>query len=607
MKLLFILFTTLATLFAQTEEPDVATFGDEAIKFSEFKNRFQLTPLSSYAGSDEAINRRNFLYTLVAEKLWAMEAVKYGFDTSDLMKTTFKAIEKMFLRDALFKDEIANRVVISNEEIIEQYQRATTYLTFNFLFSSDSTEIFYLYDELRKGVPFDSIFFNRDESAYQYEPIEYDFDKVEQSIADLLFTLKNGGDFTAPYNESSGWFIFYCREKLLADPPPNERQKLMSRVKENLQTQKTDEIYQAYHKKFFVGKKIETNGVLFWSLRDRIYKIFTEKKAEKKFNRSGNLSLDKNDFQKIETGFGNDSLSLPFIKIENQPVSFIEFLRAFQYEGFYVDTLDENILASRMNFRVRNMIEQELLAREALERGYNKLPEVENDIKMWKESYLFQLYRNSFRDSISFTENDLREFYNNAKNDTSALMINVVEILTDSLEVIEKIFLELQNGSEFKNLAGKYTIRTSTRATNGEFGFQPVYAMGEIGRIAARMKVGEIYGPLKLAEGYSLFQLIGKKESFGESSSFEESKKNIEEQYRTKKLQEIVEKKTVEFSKKYNLKLNEELVVNSIELENLRMLTFRLMGFGGRITAVPLTPLYYEWIESFKKQDEEIP
>ncbi|MCK7516464.1 MAG: peptidylprolyl isomerase [Ignavibacteriales bacterium] len=48
------------------------------------------------------------------------------------------------------------------------------------------------------------------------------------------------------------------------------------------------------------------------------------------------------------------------------------------------------------------------------------------------------------------------------------------------------------------------------KKSNGEYGLFPVTENGEIGRIASTMNVGDIYGPLELKEGYSIFKLIDK-------------------------------------------------------------------------------------------------
>ena len=88
-----------------------------------------------------------------------------------------------------------------------------------------------------------------------------------------------------------------------------------------------------------------------------------------------------------------------------------------------------------------------------------------------------------------------------------------MKFLTDSLEIIESVVRELEKGADFRKLASLHTKRTWTKNNGGEFGFFPVTMYGDIGRIAATMNIGEIYGPIKLPEGYSIFKLIDKREN----------------------------------------------------------------------------------------------
>ncbi len=46
------------------------------------------------------------IYSLIAEKLWALEAEKLGFDSTDVMKFSFQNIKRHESRDALYRKEI---------------------------------------------------------------------------------------------------------------------------------------------------------------------------------------------------------------------------------------------------------------------------------------------------------------------------------------------------------------------------------------------------------------------------------------------------------------------------------------------------------------------
>jgi len=167
---------------------------------------------------------------------------------------------------------------------------------------------------------------------------------------------------------------------------------------------------------------------------------------------------------------------------------------------------------------------------------------------------------------------------------------------------------QLDAGVDMRELAKKYTKREWTKQSGGEFGFFAANQYKEIGKIAAGMKIGEIYGPVKLDEGYSIFKLIDKKEVKEDVNikPFEEIKDSLRDVVRVEKLRTGLENKTTELAKKYNLQVNENAVYN-LNGENLNMLVYRYMGFGGRILAVPVDPLFTDWVESWKKERKDLP
>jgi hypothetical protein len=75
---IFVLFY-LASAFPQQIENTVAQIGSEKISSQEFKLRFELSP---YIPSNKHIDpdsiKYDFLYSLIAEKLWAKEAEDLG-------------------------------------------------------------------------------------------------------------------------------------------------------------------------------------------------------------------------------------------------------------------------------------------------------------------------------------------------------------------------------------------------------------------------------------------------------------------------------------------------------------------------------------------------
>jgi hypothetical protein len=121
------------------------------------------------------------------------------------------------------------------------------------------------------------------------------------------------------------------------------------------------------------------------------------------------------------------------------------------------------------------------------------------------------------------------------------------------------------------------------------------------------MKIGEVYGPLKTKNGYSIFKLIGiKKAKLKYASSFNNVKNEIMKQLKAKMVKNTLIKKTVEFAEKYGVTVNQNLL-KSLKVKNLQMLVYKYMGFGGRILAFPLTPSFSIWAKKWKKNQQILP
>jgi hypothetical protein len=308
---------------------------------------------------------------------------------------------------------------------------------------------------------------------------------------------------------------------------------------------------------------------------------------EKKF-------LDAVDLFKIENLFGEDSLSLPYINIEDRSFSLKEFLRYFRIENFFSDTTDFKTILSLLNNKTKKFIEEEMLAEEGYKRGLQYSNEVGESYNMWADNYLSQLARAGIVNT-GITEEDLVNEYENYSKRKN-IKVNIIEILTDSLELVEDILNRINSGEDMHSLANKYSKREWTRKTNGEFGLFYTSMHGEIGRIAGTMEVGEIYGPVKVPEGYSIFQLIDRREENIEKlPPFEEIKAELMNEVSARNSRTDLNDYTVNLALKYGVTIDFDLL-RTIPHTGINMVGFRYLGFGSRITAVPLIPPNADWV-----------
>lgn len=593
-------------IFGQTNKSNVLSkIGNEIITENEFIKRFELTPqlYAGIKGGEEAL-KREVLYSIIAERLWALEAKEMGLSDSELMRTTYKAIEKMYVRDALYREEILNKVKLSDEYLVEAFRRNSISLNLHYIFSTDKEEINNIYQQLIAGTDFYSIFLTRPESSLQEEPYIVSYGKMDKNVEDQLYKLKVG-EFTSPVQAPNGWYIF----RLLST-----EQKVIENVKQAEEQQKyvlkvaeatlTDSIYKDFYSRFFKDAKAETNKELFLKLSDLVIEVLMKKSHEEEKSTKNKIYLMPDDLYKIESDLSPELLNSEFIKINNQSATISDFLQELSIEKMYVDSLEENHVKARLNYAIKIFIEHELLSDEGYNRGLQNSVDVQQDLKMWSSYYLSESLRKKMADEIKVTEEEAYKYYlEKDKDTTSVLEVKIIELLTEDLDVIKHVLDELNNGKQFRELAVNYTIREKAKNNNGELGFFPISEYGEIGQRASVMKVGEMNGPIKVPEGYSLFELIDRKVDLTViSDNYDEVKTAVKQELKQKKYSEAIINKTTELANKYNLQINNEFL-NSVEVLNTTTVIYRYFGFGGKLLAVPMTTPNFLWFNKWQEQE----
>ena len=106
--ILSLLFPVFA--IAQSESEVLAKIGSDKITVEEFQNRFDFMPHLNYSDSNIDSIKKEFLYSLIAEKLWALEADELQLDTVETIRLSLQSLKDLFVKDELFKQEVQSKI-----------------------------------------------------------------------------------------------------------------------------------------------------------------------------------------------------------------------------------------------------------------------------------------------------------------------------------------------------------------------------------------------------------------------------------------------------------------------------------------------------------------
>jgi hypothetical protein len=494
-------FALVNVSYSQEEIDIIATVGATDITVEEFRNRYEFMPHLNYSNDDPDTLKKEFLYSLIAEKLWSLQGTPKRFDTLESVKYSLESLRRLLIKDELYKSEIEPKINISNEEISTGLQRVTLELFVNIISTKDSSEIFKISDQLIKGADFDSVLSTRKESNLQKTPVRITFGSLEdENVEDLLFGMEPGS-ISLPVKSGDGWFIF----KLISEnqsPGINlSSEHARNMVNKTLQDRKVQQVGGAYLDSLIGGRSIEADKKIFLKIHDAMYSVLSNEYQANLNDSLFYFTLSERDILQTIYWMSTSDLNVPFIKFEDGSSSAKDFLYYLYYQKIELDNLSKEHIKKTLNASVRQYIEDEMLVREGIKRGLSDNRDVTNGVSMWRDHYMSKLMMESFYDSAKISEDELSDYLNLNNNDTIS------------------------------------------------------------------------------AEQKSVFKT----------------------QLELNKFQNILTEKTIEYSKKYSFQIYDQ-VIDKLELSELNTFTYKLIGFGGRMAAFPITIPMFDWYYKLKQE-----
>jgi len=601
----YIIIALLLVAFTQAQEKQVlAQIGNLAITDEEFLTRYELTPQLFRENSKITKELKlEFLYSMIAEKLLALYGEEIRLDTSLIVSKSLKYFEEMFVRDALYKKVIQERAQSKADSLLNFYLVNANNVRLIYIYSDNKNEINNIYKLLKIGVSFDSLYLEL--TADLTDTLTISVGQLEEDIENKIFPLPDDA-FTSPIEMEDGWYIFKILKRY--NPTVVKLKGWESDFKNSKRIAKERaeySFYSQYMQTFFKNKEVKINAKILRSLSYHIYLKLSRRFSERKSSQG--YSLLVKDIALIEFQLGVDSLSLPLVEMEKGEITVGDYLHFLRFENFKVDTLDYQFIFKALSNRTKNFIEYKILADEGYTLGLQKSIEVKKQVQMWKENYFMQLVTAMFIDSASVSDNEIIDFYNKSKNGhLRNKEVNILELVSDSLEVVENVLSEIERGTDFFELVKKYSKDFSDENHSIGTGFFSVNSKGEVGQIAAGMNIGEVYGPMKIPEGYLIFKLVAvRQDSVILQNNFEQIKDELENELSYLKKQKSINKFIGKLANEYNLDINSESL-NRIPVTSHHSIIYNYLGFGGRVLAVPLLNINMEWVPEWTENPDKI-
>jgi parvulin-like peptidyl-prolyl isomerase len=607
MKRILFLFICIIriSIFPQVKDKPLSVVGGQSISSDEFRIRYELTPqLFRGRGKEDKGSKREFLYTLIAEKLLASYGETISLDTAEIVRYTLKSFEEMFVRDELYKQMIVEKARFNTDSLLGFYLSNASKAKVMYIRTKNFSEAEKICDLLKKGTTFN--FFSSDSSLSSGDTLTISFGQFDEFTENEILSLPEKA-FSKPLFIENQWYVFNSVKKLnpIIDRSPGWESEY-KRLKKLAKERSEYTFYKDYMNSLFTHLNIKANGKLLKLFADEVFNILNKKRLG--YGEQKEYFLDVSDLVLISKKLSSEDLSSVFVKFPDNLIPLKEFINFFRFENASFDSISYQKILDILNSKTRKFIEYKVLANEGYKYGLEKTKDVQDKFKMWKQNYYYQLVMAEFIDSSYVSDDEIKMYYNQLYGGKFKLKeVNIVEVLVKDLETAEKVLTSLENGIDIKEVTSQDSIRAETINSKGELGFKPISYFGELGAVLDKMIVGEIYGPVKVADGYAILKLVDVMEdSSANLSSFDQVRSELGNELRYLKIKESTNQFIAKLAEQNNITINEELLY-SIQTTTHNSVVFNLLGFGGRITAVPLIAPNFEWVESWLNSLKVIP
>lgn len=595
--------TPLRAQGARAEERIVARAGEVFVAEREFTERFELLP-ALYRGGKSRLeaSKLELLYSMVAEKLLAQEAIERKLDQDPAFLSAFLELRKLLARDQLYREEVVQGVSVSKEEVGEERRRAEHLAHVAFLFfvrQEDAASV-----RSRIGSAEEFTRFGLDSSlAAIRDTATVIWGEADPAIEDAAFTL-NPGDVSPVVRAGNGYYILSLLRFLPGTvstryTPEVFRERLEARIRLRKENRRTSEVIPGLLK----GSSGYSRAAPFRTLAGALMNAV---RAESTLTRDTMLTLTARVVESVRAECGS-ALADSLVVAGESRWSLGETLERLRAKRFQIGRERIGEIPAVLNGELEYWTQQELLGQEGIRRGLDRRPEVERRLSMWREALLAGMMKRYAESRVEVNDTEVLRYQKEMDPAAVVPEVNLRVLETSTLDEMQSALALLEAGTDLEAVVRTWSTDSLARENGGVTGYFPITGRPPMGELAASMAIGDRYGPLSLSGGFAMFELLGKRSAPPVRDTASVQRWNeARRQLTARKQQGLLNRFLAQVANARGVDIYADRL-RSISVTPLPMLTFRILGFGGRMFEVPFVDPQLQWLNIEPPQSPVLP
>lgn len=439
---------------------------------------------------------KKFLNRVVDSRLFIQEAYRLSLHEDPVIVNATNDFQELKLREYLVKKEVEEKSKATDEEVKAIYeQKLEEQVQVQQIVVPSREEAEAILKRIQSGEDFETT--AREKSIAPSKkyggwlpPMGWGFMDLEWER--IVFNL-SPGEVSPVFKSKMGYEIVRLESKMTTTKPEFDRVK--GQIKAILERRKLEERGKEFIQ--FIRNKYPVQVANFDLTIESLKKAMEQKMKE------------------------------PLVAWNGETLSVYSFASHLNLD--LLATLPSDRARDQIKGILEEVVNEKLIRKEALARGYDKVPEVAEKVRQYQEGLMEnKLYGDYIFSDIKVTEEDLKQYFEQNHDDfTFPEKRRVAHILIDSLETAKDVFKKFKEGESFEVLAKTFSKDSQTSERGGEVGW---IGKGEvlppIERVAFSLNAGEVSDPIQTDLGYHVIKLLEIQPA--KRKDFSQAKKEVE-------------------------------------------------------------------------------
>jgi hypothetical protein len=581
-------------------EKVVARAGDVFVPEKEFLERYELLPgFGRQARSSAEARKMEVLYSIIAEKLLAGDAAGRGLDTGAVIRLALLETRKLLARDALYKREVIAKTAVSGPELSRGMARALIELSLRYAYFDREEDATFVRAQMRRFEDFRSLRIDSSFHALR-DTATLIWGEADPAIESAAYQLKQK-EISPVVRAGTGFYIIVLtgvRRSLTYAGLASDvlRDRVMDHLRRRKEKARLEEFAPGilrgktgYASPVSLNKLIAACETVFAKgVRDSIVYLTPERAA----------AIDS-----ILAASLGDTLAVAGRRVWNVG----DVVARLSEEGFGIHRTALGSIPPRLNTELMGLVQRELLGEEALARGLDTAEDVRREVEIWRQSFLAAIDREAIAHGTTVSDAETWATLKWRDSSVAVPQVQIRELRTSTFAQMQSAMDALARGVPMEEVVRTWSSDPAARENGGLSPFFPVTGRPPVGGIASRLRPGERYGPLDLPGGPLYFEVTGLKSAPLDSDT-SLARRFMEARRETLqiKVRRAVTLRLASLAKEKGVDVYTDRV-EALKVSPIPMMTFRILGFGGRMLAVPFVTPELDWLGVDVPKENTVP